>query len=93
MAATSTTLGSTSVYRVEKSLTDVVSDHCAVSGRLVGPRVAFPQKGPHLVFSLQNPDDSFYIVDLGTIIKKCYQWKKNLPRVEPFYGIFEYLIN
>ncbi|XP_065842901.1 ornithine decarboxylase-like isoform X2 [Oscarella lobularis] len=67
MAATSTTLGSTSVYRVEKSLTDVVSDHCAVSGRL-------------------NPDDSFYIVDLGTIIKKCYQWKKNLPRVEPFYA-------
>ena len=29
----------------------------------------------------------FYICDLATVVKKYYQWIKNLPKVKPFYAI------
>ena len=32
-------------------------------------------------------EQSFIVVDLGDIIRQFYKWKKNLPRVTPFYAI------
>lgn len=32
-------------------------------------------------------DESFYVVDLGTVIKKLADWKRELPNVHPFYAI------
>jgi ornithine decarboxylase len=31
--------------------------------------------------------DSFYIADLGEVYRQLLRWKKNLPRVEPFYAV------
>eukprot|EP00276_Gloeochaete_wittrockiana_P007515 CAMPEP_0184644808 /NCGR_PEP_ID=MMETSP0308-20130426/1444_1 /TAXON_ID=38269 /ORGANISM="Gloeochaete witrockiana, Strain SAG 46.84" /LENGTH=759 /DNA_ID=CAMNT_0027073517 /DNA_START=311 /DNA_END=2590 /DNA_ORIENTATION=- len=32
-------------------------------------------------------EDAFYIVDLGIVLRKHAQWKRLLPRVEPFYAV------
>ncbi|XP_076816613.1 antizyme inhibitor 2-like [Clavelina lepadiformis] len=32
-------------------------------------------------------DDSFFLGDLGDVLKKWKKWKEHLPRVEPFYAI------
>jgi ornithine decarboxylase len=32
-------------------------------------------------------DDPFYIVDLSKIVRQFLKWKKNLPRVKPFYAV------
>jgi len=32
-------------------------------------------------------DDAFYVVDLGTVVRKLVDWKRLLPRVTPFYAI------
>ena len=31
-------------------------------------------------------EDAFFIGDLGEIYRQHMRWKRNLPRVEPFYG-------
>lgn len=31
-------------------------------------------------------EDSFFVVDLGEVYRQHMRWKKNLPRVKPFYG-------
>lgn len=35
----------------------------------------------------QELEDPFYIIDVGVLKQKIYQWKELLPRVEPFYAI------
>jgi len=35
---------------------------------------------------LEN-EEAFYIIDLGTVLKKYQQWVTNLPRVTPFYAV------
>lgn len=32
-------------------------------------------------------DDPFYVVDLSSVVRQMMKWKKNLPRVKPFYAI------
>jgi ornithine decarboxylase len=32
-------------------------------------------------------EQSFILVDLGSIIRQYYKWKKNLPRITPYYAI------
>jgi len=32
-------------------------------------------------------EEAFYIVDLGTVVKKLQQWNRCLPRVKPFYAV------
>lgn len=32
-------------------------------------------------------DDPFYIIDLSRVVRQMLKWKKNLPRVKPFYAI------
>jgi len=32
-------------------------------------------------------EESFYVVDLGLVVFQLYQWRKALPRVEPFYAV------
>lgn len=32
-------------------------------------------------------EESFYIFDLGVVVSQFYQWRKNFPRVEPFYAL------
>jgi ornithine decarboxylase len=32
-------------------------------------------------------EEPFYVVDLGTVARKYEQWRRELPRVEPFYAI------
>ena len=31
-------------------------------------------------------EDTFYVADLGEVYRQHLRWKKNLPRVRPFYG-------
>lgn len=31
-------------------------------------------------------EDAFFVGDLGEIYRQHMRWKRNLPRVEPFYG-------
>jgi ornithine decarboxylase len=31
--------------------------------------------------------DSFYVCDLGEIVRQLNQWRELLPRVQPFFGI------
>ena len=33
-------------------------------------------------------EDAFFVADLGEIYRQHMRWKKNLPRVEPFYGMY-----
>jgi hypothetical protein len=32
-------------------------------------------------------EESFYIFDIGVVVSQFYQWRKNFPRVEPFYAL------
>lgn len=31
-------------------------------------------------------EDTFYVADLGEVYRQYLRWKKNLPRIKPFYG-------
>lgn len=31
-------------------------------------------------------EDTFFVADLGDVYRQHLRWKKNLPRVRPFYG-------
>lgn len=31
-------------------------------------------------------EDAFFVADLGDVYRQHMRWKKNLPRVRPFYG-------
>ena len=31
-------------------------------------------------------EDTFFVADLGEVYRQHLRWKKNLPRVKPFYG-------
>lgn len=33
-------------------------------------------------------EDTFFVGDLGEVYRQHMRWKKNLPRVKPFYGEF-----
>lgn len=33
-------------------------------------------------------EDTFFVADLGDVYRQHIRWKKNLPRVRPFYGRF-----
>jgi ornithine decarboxylase len=35
----------------------------------------------------EEPDDAFYVADVGEVIRQHDRWKTNLPNVEPFYAI------
>lgn len=32
-------------------------------------------------------DDSFFITDVGELVKKFFLWKELFPRIDPFYAI------
>lgn len=32
-------------------------------------------------------EDTFFVADLGEVYRQHLRWKKNLPRVKPFYGM------
>jgi len=36
---------------------------------------------------IRTNNEPFFIADLGEVVRKYKQWKKNLPRIEPFYAI------
>ena len=31
-------------------------------------------------------EDTFFVADLGQVYRQYIRWKKNLPRIKPFYG-------
>jgi ornithine decarboxylase len=33
-------------------------------------------------------EDAFFVADLGEVYRQHMRWKRNLPRVKPFYGRF-----
>lgn len=35
----------------------------------------------------EDKDDAFFVADLGDIVRKYKLWKRELPRVEPFYAV------
>lgn len=40
-----------------------------------------------------DDEDAFFVADLGEVYRQHMRWKKNLPRVKPFYGqSFSYLL-
>ena len=36
--------------------------------------------------SENDGDEAFYVGDLGELVRQYIQWKKLLPRIEPFFG-------
>lgn len=36
-------------------------------------------------------EDTFYVADLGEVYRQHLRWKKNLPRIRPFYGEHHHL--
>lgn len=38
--------------------------------------------------SLVGGDESFFIADLGQVIRQHRRWTQNLPNLQPYYGIF-----
>ena len=34
----------------------------------------------------QKGEDSFFVADMGEVIRQQLKWKKLLPRIQPFYG-------
>ena len=37
-------------------------------------------------FCEPGEEDTFFVADLGEVYRQHMRWKKNLPRVKPFYG-------
>lgn len=37
-------------------------------------------------FCEPGEEDTFFVADLGDVYRQHIRWKKNLPRVKPFYG-------
>lgn len=40
------------------------------------------------IINMENQEDAFYIVDIGDVIQKHYDWMKKMPRVVPHFGIY-----
>jgi ornithine decarboxylase len=34
-----------------------------------------------------DEENTFFVADLGEVYRQHMRWKKNLPRVKPFYGM------
>jgi len=39
-----------------------------------------------ILHSGQVQEEAFYVCDVGDIVHKHREWKRKMPRVEPFYG-------
>jgi ornithine decarboxylase len=35
-----------------------------------------------------DEENTFFVADLGEVYRQHMRWKKNLPRIKPFYGTF-----
>jgi ornithine decarboxylase len=49
---------------------------------------ALKEKVENIDHELCEPgdEDTFFVADLGEVYRQHMRWKKNLPRVKPFYG-------
>ena len=68
-------------------LADYRHHHALVDAKkLVGD--ALHQRVESVDHELCEPgdEDTFYVADLGEVYRQHLRWKKNLPRVKPFYG-------
>lgn len=65
-------------------------DHNGVvtSKQLIGE--ALRQRVESIDHEMCDPgdEDTFFVADLGEVYRQHLRWKKNLPRVKPFYGMF-----
>jgi len=54
---------------------------------------ALKEKVEKIDYELCEPgdEDTFFVADLGEVYRQHMRWKKNLPRVKPFYGKFTLL--
>lgn len=59
-----------------------------VAKQLIGD--ALRQRVENIDHELCEPgdEDTFFVGDLGEVYRQHMRWKKNLPRVKPFYGKF-----
>ena len=47
----------------------------------------FKQQQTNLDSDDTDIEQSFFIADLGEVYRQFVRWKKNLPRIEPFYAV------
>lgn len=68
-------------------LADYAHQHAAVDPKqLIGN--ALRKRVESIDHELCEPgdEDTFFVADLGDVYRQHIRWKKNLPRVKPFYG-------
>lgn len=44
---------------------------------------------PELLSNITETEEynAFHVLDLGVVVKQAWKWKKNLPRVQPYYAV------
>lgn len=74
--------------RLEPLLHPVTSNGTVSSRQLIGD--ALHKRVEAVDHEMCDPgeEDTFYVADLGEVYRQHLRWKKNLPRVKPFYGEF-----
>lgn len=70
-------------------MTTVTSlDGPAVAKQLIGDALARRVEAVDHELCEPGDEDTFFVADLGDVYRQHMRWKKNLPRVRPFYGMF-----
>jgi ornithine decarboxylase len=65
------------------------NDHNAVitSKQLIGDALRQRVEGIDHEMCDPGEEDTFFVADLGEVYRQHLRWKKNLPRIKPFYGM------
>lgn len=62
-------------------------DGPAVAKQLIGDALARRVEAVDHELCEPGDEDTFFVADLGDVYRQHMRWKKNLPRVRPFYGM------
>ncbi|KAJ3124116.1 hypothetical protein HK098_001385 [Nowakowskiella sp. JEL0407] len=62
-----------------------IFDHASLGKRSVADILEDRVSSPDFVDG--DTEDAFFVADLGQVVRQFQQWKRLLPRVEPFYAV------
>ncbi len=65
----------------------VLLDHETSSANLLIQEKLKEHLRSHNSDSGENAEDSFFVADMGEVYRQFGRWRKNLEKVQPFYGI------
>lgn len=54
--------------------------------QLIGEALRHRVENINHEFCEPGEEDTFFVTDLGEVYRQHLRWKRNLPRVKPFYG-------